>query len=504
MTNGPSSWRRGVLARAGLLVLTVLTILSWAAATAEAAAKRRVGVSLSGMPAGPIREAVSDVLKKHGFEAATPDLSGDSEDAISSAAKAGKLSAVIVGEVREGGKRVKLRVYSSSGDLIGEGSWAEKGGPKKLAATVERTLWARVGGSLSKARPPAGGGKAEKAEPAARADEPEERAPAEETPTYSRSKDSDAEPASEDREASRSKKSSKKKREAEEEETSSSQSPSAGPALEILVGPRFVRRDLTWDQPASPANPSPLNPYSLGFAAAIGGSLAWFPVAHFSGGWASNLGLAFAAEYIPGVTSQTTDGSKYPTSASDYTGGVRGRVAFGPVRAAITLGGGQQAVIFRSGGTTSPRSNLTGTPDVKYTYARFGADLRIALPANLNLTVGGAYRYVLSAGDQNYLLETPMFLPAAKVSGFDVGASVGYQIFSLLEARLGFDMRQYKITPGMNTHMVEGGTDRFIALWGAVVLTFDGATGGSSADAESKPAAKKKAAKADEDDSAEE
>src|SRR5262245_32385994 len=182
MTKGLSSWRLARRAGAGLLALLTATLLLLAIPVAQAAAKRRVGVSLSGMPAGPIREAVSDVLKKHGFEPASPDLSGDSEDAIASAAKQGKLSAIIVGEVRDGGKRVKLRVYGSSGDLIGEGSWSEKGGPKKLAATVERTLWARVGSALSKAHPAAGGGgeKAERAEKAEKAEPPPPKAEAEE------------------------------------------------------------------------------------------------------------------------------------------------------------------------------------------------------------------------------------------------------------------------------------------------------------------------------------
>src|SRR5262245_13655490 len=110
------------------LLLVAVLITGAAARPAQAAAKRKVGVSLNGLPAGPIREAISDVLKKHGFEATGADLSGESEDAVASAAKQGRLAAVIVGEIREGGKRAKLRVYGASGDLIGEGSWSEKGG----------------------------------------------------------------------------------------------------------------------------------------------------------------------------------------------------------------------------------------------------------------------------------------------------------------------------------------------------------------------------------------
>lgn len=476
MTNPHPSWHPGALARAGLFIAVIGAVVLGASAPSLAAAKRRVGVSLSGSPAAPMREAISDALKKHQFEVTGADLSGDSEDAIAGAAKADKLSAVIVGEVKDGGKRLKLRVYGAAGDLIGEGSWAEKGGAKKLAAAVERTLWARVGGALSKTRPP-GAEKGAKAEPVA-----EQKEPADEAPTYSRSKDSDEDAASD--EGERSKKAKKKKDEKDEgEETAASEatgpvSPAAGPALELEVGPRLVGRSLSWQQ-AGGANA--LNPYRLNFAPAVGGRLVWYPAAHFTGGWVSNIGIAFAAEYVPGVTSQTDDGSKYPTQLSDYNGGLRGRLSYGSVRGALTLGGGQHAMIFRNGtapgGGVASRANLIGTPDVKYIYARIGADVAIALPANLSVAFGGGYRYVLSAGDVNYLLQTDMYLPNAKIAAFDLGASVSYQILPMLAARAGFDLRYYQITAGTNTHMVSGGKDQFTSFWGAVVVTLDGPSG---------------------------
>ena len=108
------------------------------------AAKRRVGVSLNGPHASAVHDAIAGALKHHGFETTSTDLAGESQDAIAQAARQGKLAAVIVGEVRDGGKRFKLRVFGSGGDLIGESSWAEAGGIKKLDAVVERTLWTRI------------------------------------------------------------------------------------------------------------------------------------------------------------------------------------------------------------------------------------------------------------------------------------------------------------------------------------------------------------------------
>jgi hypothetical protein len=151
-------------------------------------------------------------------------------------------------------------------------------------------------------------------------------------------------------------------------------------------------------------------------------------------------------------------------------------------------------VIFRSQGASN-RANLSGTPDVKYTYGRAGVDLRIALPAKLSLMLGGGYRLVLGAGNQNYLVETAMFLPNAKIAAFDATAAVGYRILPVLEARAGFDLRRYVITPGANMHTVTGGTDQYMSLSVGLAVVLDGATGGAKGsgdddDEDEKPAKK--------------
>jgi hypothetical protein len=502
MTKIFSSWRSGrgaaALVSAGLALVFFVAL---APSTAQAA-KKKVGVSINGMPAGPVREAVSGVLKHHAFEVVSPDLSSDAEDAIATAAKQSKLSAVVVGEVREGGKRLKLRVYGATGDLIGEGSWHEAGGPKKLASSVERTLWTRVGDALSKAHP---GGGAAKAAPAERdvaqetEETPKKNTPVEETPTYSRSSDSDeSKEKSEDSEPPR--KRGKKKRggssdEAEAVATKSggeSSSGAAGSALDLGVSSRFITRSLNWN------GASTLSTYSLGLAPSLGATIGWYPAAHVTSGWPSNLGVFVNIEYTPGLSSQR-GAMKFPTQESDYWGGARGRLFLGPVEAALTVGGGQHGFVFRSGGGAD-RATLATLPDVKYTFARAGLDARIKLPSNLALMLGGGYRAVFGAGDVNYLVGANGFLPNAKVAGFDGTASLGYRFLPVLEGRGGFDVRRYMISASGNPSMTTSGVDQYLAFWVqlAVVLDGAGAAGGSTDDddgdapTEIKPAKKAK------------
>jgi hypothetical protein len=454
-----------------------------AGASSAQAAKRRVGISVSGPHASAIHEVVASVLKHHGFETTSTDLGSESGDVVAAAAKQGKLAAIVVGEVKDGGKRLKLRVYGSGGDLVGESSWAEAGGIRKLEKVVDRTLWTRVGGSLAKARPP-GGGAAEKPEKGAAGEEKAAPPEEEQAPTYSRSKESEG-GAPEEAEAS-GKHKKKKKREEEEEKESEPSRPagSAATALELAVGPRFLWRNLSW----SPSSPN-LSPYTVGRAPSIGAFLAWYPAAHFGGGWLSNIGVATSIEYTPGLNStRASDGASFPTVESDYWGGVRGRLVFGVAEAALTLGGGQHSFIFHSGATS--RQGLGELPDVQYTYGRAGLDVRVALPAHVSLALGGGYRYVFSAGDSGYLIQQTTYLPNSKVTAFDATAAVGYRFLGLLEARVGADLRRYAITAGANTYNVTSATDQYFAAWAQLGLLLDGyraAEGGPPAPA-AKPA----------------
>jgi hypothetical protein len=251
------------------------------------------------------------------------------------------------------------------------------------------------------------------------------------------------------------------------------------------VGPRFVWRDLSW----SPQVPN-LRGYTVGHAPSIGALLAWYPAAHFRGGWLSNIGVAASVEYTPGLVSETSNGSRYPTSESDYWAGARGRLIFGVAQASLTLGGGQQSFIFHSNGTGTPRSNLSDLPDVQYTYARAGVDLRVTLPANVRLLLGGGYRYVISAGDTNYLIQAPSYFPNSKFTAFDVMAGAGWRFLPVLEARAGIDLRRYGMTAGTNTYNVTAATDQYFAVWAQVALVLDGygaGEGGPSASGKAAP-----------------
>jgi hypothetical protein len=459
-------------ASAMALLMAVLHV----AGPAQAAA-RRVGVAVDGSPAAQVRAAITQVLEHHRFEVVAPDLGAGADDATSDTivgvAKQAHLEAILVGEIKGTGKRLHLRVFGASGEVIAESTWAEASGPKKLAAAVERTLWARVGGALAK--PAASAPRAATAEAAAD-DEAK-------SPTTGES-ESEATPTAE---APRKK---QKPRTAEgdaqapaDEETTSAEA--AGTALDISVGPRLVWRSLSWSG-------GTLTPYSMPRRPALGASVAWYPGAHVTSGWAANIGIAGALELMPGLTSVTNDGVSYPTTATDFWLGVRGRMRLSAVEGALTLGGGQQDFVFHGQGAAN-RLAINMLPDVKYSYFRAAVDLRIAATSALSIFVGGGVRAVLSAGDDDYLLQTsPYYLPSSKILGLEASAGVGLRVLPQLEARAGFDLRRYQISGGANTVGVSSGVDQFTSVWLGLAFLLDGVSGGEppAARVEIEPTAK--------------
>jgi hypothetical protein len=247
-------------------------------------------------------------------------------------------------------------------------------------------------------------------------------------------------------------------------------------ALDAMAGVRVVSRDLSWNKDINNA----LQPFSMGNEAAFGFQLAWYPGAHFTTGWASQIGIAASGEYVPDVSAQTMNGSTYPASDSDYWAGLRGRMPLGPVDGMLTLAYGQHAFLVRSG-TNASRADLA-VPDVKYSYLRVGADGRLHLPANFSLLAGVAYRAVVDAGKGVYQAQSDAYFPRMSVIAIDASLAVGFRFLSMFEARLGADLRRYGLdmhpNPATDTIIVSGGIDQYVAYWLDIAVLLDGPAAG--------------------------
>ena len=241
--------------------------------------------------------------------------------------------------------------------------------------------------------------------------------------------------------------------------------------LDVSIGGQGFLRSLSYNQYVQ-GDVREYQPKLLGGAVA---AVEWYPGAHVTRGFLTNIGVDLNIAQAFGVSSRATDGTKFSTQVHDYNGGVKLRVPLGGIEPSLTLGYGDQ--VFMVSGAGRPP-----LPNVEYKYLRAVLGLRVALPSNLSLIAGGGYRHVLSPGD----IKTTFF-PHLAVRGFEVNAGVGYAINSTIEARFGVDLRQYGYTMHSRNgemYIVGGAVDRTTAFSLSLAVMLGGAdqprSGGAS------------------------
>jgi hypothetical protein len=72
-------------------------------------------------------------------------------------------------------------------------------------------------------------------------------------------------------------------------------------------------------------------------------------------------------------------------------------------------------------------------------YGRPGIGLRLELPGDLSLTLGGGYRYIFNAGGT----DLDRYFPHRTVGGVDADVALGYRIGRNLEVRGSGQLRRY-------------------------------------------------------------
>jgi hypothetical protein len=454
-----------------VISLVVFSGLIFARA-APAASGKRVAVHVAGQGGPAIEKQISVALKKHGI-APVPLHGGADEAHLPAVARRLKIAAFVAGDVSEHGTRAQLKARGADGGVLAEGAWTVAAGGKKLAAAVGRSVWSRLGSALDGASAPSPPPRKARSEPAvsalAAADPPAPKPvslqPAPPPP-----------PAAADAEGSEFGEAPVKPRrgadESLEREGDHGSFGSGGPAaLDASVGPRLMSRDLSWNKDIRDV----MAPISVGSTPAIGFLVAWYPAAHFRGGWPSYIGLVVSGEFTPGGNAQAAGGGTYPTTGNDYWGGLRVRVPFSDFDGSLTLGYGQQTAFIHDG-TNAPRVNLAA-PDMAYSYLRIGADARVHLPARFSLLAGLAYRAVLDAGKDGSGAQTTAFFPKSTLTALDANAAVGYRFTALIEARVGVDLRRYGFDmhpTAMDARIVSGAIDQYIAYWLNLAVLFDG------------------------------
>lgn len=506
-------------ARIGLfLTVGVLVLFAGGYQAAQAAPKRLGVVAFRGPGEGVTRNVVMKEGKARRYQViAAPQIwkasvktkvGFDNDDAFQTMARELGISAFITGSVTK--KKATLTVRNGAdGSVVAEASWTGAN-PRKVAAAVKKTFWAKLGGAIDRSKAPSGA-KApvvaqEEAAPETGADEA-----GNEDKGKSGSGGGSKKAAAVDESSSSDRDRSKKKSSTESSEDSGAENvvaehadregSAAGPAQEALiasVGPRLVNRSLIYNQNLY----NQTRNYKLAVAPELALNVDLYPMAFSGGGFLSNIGLTANLNYLlPLVTTPVTGVGTYKTYALDWSIGVKVRFSFGGY---LTAAFGDQRYQL-----TKPNTQAADVvPMVDYRFARIGGGGRFPLSTQFTLLANVAYLQVLSMGQ----IASSSYFPKAKAMGVEAGAAIGYRITQLLELQAGADLRRYGLAFNVtyadyvannNIKVAGGAVDQYISGWLGIAMILGGETRASashSADEEA-PAGKASGDEEEGDDS---
>jgi len=476
-----------------LAVLLFVSIAWFAGSVARAADAKRLGIlKFHGPAEGASRNAVGRATQTNHYQivgsmqiektAKKLGVKLRDDSGFVAVAKELGISAFVLGEVTK--KKATLTIRNGAdGSVAAEASWTGAN-PRKLAGTVEKTFWRRLGSAIEHSKPPSGAKQAAVAEESAA---PEAPADAEETTGAAGAKGTEAGKSS-DTEGAKSgsskAKASSSEQESDSEATATAKAGSSrggvmsgsGPApgtegLDVAVGLGALMRSLSYHQNASgePKYGLPLGPEVVVKADV-------FPAIMLgSDGFATRLGLTLGlSALIPGTvsTKPPTGPGSYGTRSLAWDVGLKVRIPYGLF---VTGAYGDHAFGLNSTGG-APASLI---PTTNYRFVRLGAGGRWRLSPEFSFMANLGYLRVLSFGsiaDGNHY-------PKITGAAVEAGVAAGYRISTRLEARLGADFQRFGLAfniPFSATpppRIAGGAYDQYVSLWVGVAMVLGDATG---------------------------
>ncbi|MDQ2644981.1 MAG: hypothetical protein M3020_14285 [Myxococcota bacterium] len=266
-----------------------------------------------------------------------------------------------------------------------------------------------------------------------------------------------------------------------EDAAASESKPSSRPGLVLYLGVEGTRRDFTYKDQLHEHNPpecdlmpppagincaSQLSDYHLPLQPGGFLSLELYPIAFFSDGFLSNVGLTF--QYHQGLTTKSSYTRKNPVTMlnetqefdnvhSQWAAGARIRFPFDTLEVGAQFAYGVHK-FFLKGDEDSPI-----IPDVKYGFVKLAVDGTVSLgKVSLGARVG--VRMLGSLGE----LES-LWFPGATGTGLDAGLMGVYSLTDSLGLALGVDIYRYgfdfNAIPTNNVVVAGGAVDQYLSGW---------------------------------------
>lgn len=212
------------------------------------------------------------------------------------------------------------------------------------------------------------------------------------------------------------------------------------PALVISLGPRMMWRSLSYE---GPTNLSSYSSYGKdggtpSFNLALG--VAWFPGAHVSSRWYSDLGIEADLDYAIGLKSKQGE-RELNTTAYEFAGGAVYRIPLDTFEPRIRAGYVKHAFEVDVPSTTP-------LPRVNYSAVRVGAGCIINIVEAFALDVNLAALIVLDTGE----IGTKTFGDQLTAFSWETSGGAIVRFKQRYGIRMGADFRRYLLDFGKSTN----------------------------------------------------
>lgn len=245
------------------------------------------------------------------------------------------------------------------------------------------------------------------------------------------------------------------------------------PALVVLFGPRVMWRTLNYTGDTNLSSYTSSDQGSPAVNLALSGQ--WYPGAHKSNRWYSNLGLDLDSDYSMGLKSKLGTGKKVSTTAYEVGIGAIYRMQFGAFQPRVRVGYMKQ--VFNAHIPTELEAAPTNyhLPAVSYSAVRINLGANIEIVDWLLFDVSLGYLPVLGAGQLN----EAKYGDKVSTSAWETGAGVLLRFKDVYGMRLAVDYRRYKYDFGLadnlsGLQLPKAGTDAYLRTTLSFVYTLPG------------------------------
>jgi TolB-like protein len=454
------------------LVLAAALLSQGSAAAQDA--KRVAVLEFTGPSAGAVQAQVSQGLKARSDVElvsnkevrSTADRLGNSLDSSSDFKEVGEaleLRAFVEGNVVKKGRDLKATVSvrdASTGEVIHEETWSKH---RSGVKTIKPTVWKALGPAIEDSSVPikAKPAKAKPAKPVVVAAAVEEEEEEEPPPVAARKPVEDEE---EEKPRSAGRHHARDDEEHQERSSPRGKKSPLHPALTAFFGPRIMWRTLKYEGDTNLNSYKSTDEGSPAFNLALGAQ--YFPGAHVSNRWYSDLGADFDLDYAIGLKSKQ-GGKELDTTAYEVGVGAVYRFPLGDFVPRVRVG-----YVKHVFDVDVPQ--MVYFPSVDYSAIRLGLGTAINLVDWLSLDLSFAYLPVLGTGE----LSEPEYGDKVSTGAWEAGAGVLVRIKETYGVRTSLDFRRYNYDFGLSNNdaiqLPSTGTDSYLRLTIAFVYNMPG------------------------------